>query len=167
VSNSNAGDAYGRLIDDQLNQERQRKISFENRGVTVINTSSALATLLFALTASLTLAAKFQLPESAKLPLILALGAFVFSAILGLAVNMPMIYGAPAPEGLEKLCTAEYWEAPATIGQLRLAGAQIDELTASLEANKFKARFLVAAIVCEILATGFLAWAIGIIIYNG
>jgi hypothetical protein len=166
VSDANAGEAYGRLIEDQLNQERQSKISFENRGVTVINTSSALATLLFALTASLTLAAKFKLPEPARLPLILALGTFVLAAICGLATNMPIAYGTPTPDSMAKLCTSDYWDAPATTGQLRLAETQIEELRRSLKANGFKANFLIAAIGCEILATGFLAWAIGVIIYS-
>jgi hypothetical protein len=54
MPDTRAGDAYSRLIDDQANQERDRKASLESRGVTVVTTSSALATLLFALTAGLT-----------------------------------------------------------------------------------------------------------------
>ena len=166
MPDTNAGEAYGRLIEDQLNQERERKVSFENRGVTVINTSSALATLLFALTASLTLAAKFKLPEPARLPLLLALGAFVFAAVCGLVTNMPMPYGTPTADSMEKLCTSDYWDAPATTGQLRLADTQIEELRRSQKANDRKAIFLVAAVGCEILATGFLAWAVGVIVYS-
>lgn len=166
MPDSNAGDAYGRLIDDQVNQERDRKLSLETRGVTVITTSSALATLLFALTASLTLASKFKLPGSAKLPLMLALGAFVLAAISGLVANMPLNYGAPTADGLTKLCKARYWNAHAITGQLRVAEIQIADLKKSRSANRYKVGFLFAAIGCEILATGFLAWAIGVIIYT-
>jgi hypothetical protein len=93
----NAGTAYGELIACQLAEERGRKTSLEARGVTVITTSSTLATLLFALTAAgLTSARAFRLPDLAKLPLVLALCAFVAAAVLVLLTNVPLRYCEPA-----------------------------------------------------------------------
>ena len=161
----NAGDAYGRLINDQLSQERQRKTSLESRGITVITTSSALATLLFALTAGLTSAKTFKLPEAAKLPLILALAAFVFSASFGLIVNIPLKYREVAARALERVRKPNYWSARAQIGQLRVAEAQITILAAARAANRIKVALLLSAISFELAAVIFLAWAIGIIIY--
>jgi len=100
------------------------------------------------------------------LPLILALSTFVLAAICGLATNIPLRQKIVTARGLDVLRNSRYWEAPAVIGQLRVAEAQISDLEASRNANRFKASFLVSAIGCEIAATGFLAWAIGVIIYS-
>lgn len=165
MPDANAGDAYSRLIEDQVGQERERKTSLEGRGITVITTSSALATLLFALTVRLTSASKFRLPEGARLPLILTLSAFVVAAGLGLAANIPLKYREPTAAGLGKLLNQNYWTAPALIGQLRAMQVQISSLEAARSANRLKVIFLLSAIGFELCAIVFLAWAIGLIIY--
>jgi len=161
-----AGRAYAQLIADQLAEERNRKTSLEARGVTVITTSSALATLLFALTAGLTAVSSFRLPESARLPLLLTLITFVFSAAFGVAANMPLRYREATPAGLAKLINARYWAAPAEIGELRVAEAQVTSLAAARSANRLKVMLLVGAILFELLAIPFLAWAVAEILYN-
>ena len=117
VPDEDAGVAYGQLIMDQLAEERNRKASLEARGVTVITTSGTLATLLFALTAGLTAAAKFKLPQSAKLPLLLALVAFVIAALAGLASERyPCGTGKQPREGLARLVGCKILEGAARSG---------------------------------------------------
>lgn len=166
MPDQNAGAAYCQLITDQLAEERGRKASLEARGVTVITTSSTLATLLFALTAGLTAAATFKLPGPAKLPLVLALCAFATAAVLGLMTSIPLGYQEPTPSGLARLVDANFWTAPTEIGQLRVASAQVTALAAARSANGLKVRLLVGAISCELLAIIFLTWAIVNILYN-
>jgi hypothetical protein len=161
-----AGRAYGQLIADQLAEERGRKASLEARGVTVITTSSALATLLFALTAGLTVTSKFRLPGPAKLPLLLTAVTFVFSAAFSLVANVPMIYREPTPGGLAKLIESDYWSAAAEIGEMRVAEAQITSLTTARSANNLKAKLLIGAIFFELLAIPLLAWAVAEILYS-
>ena len=134
--------------------------------MTVITTSGTLTTLLFALTAGLTAAAKFKLPEVAKLPLLLALVAFVVAAIFGLATNMPLQCKEATPLGLARLVDAKYWTAPPQIGQLRVAAAQVTIIAAFRSANNLKVVFLIVAISIELLAIVFLARAIASILYN-
>ena len=161
-----AGRVYGQLIADQLAEERSRKTSLEARGVTVITTSSALATLLFALTAGLTATSKFRLPVPAKLPLLLTLVTFVFSAAFSLAANVPLIYREPTPAGLAKLINTDYWSAAAEIGEIRVAEAQVTSLTAARSANNLKAKLLIGAVFFELLAIPLLAWAVAEILYR-
>jgi hypothetical protein len=165
MSDTRAGDAYSRLIDDQVAQERDRKASLESRGVNVVTTAGALATLLFALTAGLTTAAGFRLPGSAKLPLVLALSAFVVAAGLGLATNVPLRYRGPTSAALGNLCNPNYWDGAAALGQRRVAEVQVS-LQSARDANAYKVVLLLAAIGCELVAIGFLAWAVGEIIYS-
>lgn len=166
IDDQNAGTSYGQLIADQLAQERARKASVEARGITVITTSSTLATLLFALTAGLTSAATFRLPGPARLPLVLALCAFGGAALLGLVTNVPLRYQEPTPRGLAKLLAPNFWAAPPHIGQRRVAEAQVKTLTAARVANRLKVRLLLGAISCELLGTIFLIWAIVNVLYR-
>jgi hypothetical protein len=166
TDNANAGVAYRQLIADQLTEERSRKSSLEARGVAVITTSGTLATLLFALTAGLTAAARFRLPADARLPLLLALVAFVVAGMCGLVTNLPLIYREPTSQGLAKLVDARYWTADATVGELRVAEAQVTALSAARMANNFKMRLLIGAAGAELLAITFLSWAAATILYS-
>jgi hypothetical protein len=166
ADHADAGAAYGQLIADQLTQERSRKTSLESRGVTVITTSGTLVTLLFGLTAGLTAASGFKLPSGAKLPLLLALIAFVIAAGFGILTNMPLRYQEATPEGLGKLVNAKYWTAPATTGELGVAAAQVALLSAARSADNLKVRLLIVAISAELLAVAFLAWAVAVILWG-
>ena len=162
-----AGHSYSQLIAEQLTEERSRKASLEARGVTIITTSSSLATLLFALTAGLTAAARFILPGLARAPLLLALVSFVLSAVFGLAANLPLKYREPTPAGLAKLISNNYWKAPAEVGEMRVAEAQVAGLAAARAANNLKVALLTTGIILELVAVALLAWAIAEILYAG
>jgi hypothetical protein len=166
MADENSGAAYSQLIWDQLAEERSRKASLEARGVTVITTSSALATLLFALTAGLTTASSFKLPGPARFPLMLALCAFATAAVLGLITNIPLRYREPTASGLAKLVDANFWTASPEIGQLRVASAQVTTLAVARSANGLKVRLLLGAVFFELLAVIFLTWAIASILYT-
>ena len=166
MPDQNAGTAYEQLIVDQLIEERSRKSSLEARGVTVITTSGTLATLLFALTAGLTTTGTFKLPGAARLPLLLTLVAFVGAAILGIITNIPLRYQEPTPQGLAKLVDAKYWTGSWTVGQLRVASAQVSCIAAARSANGLKVKLLLGAITFELSAVICLAWAVGVILYH-
>jgi hypothetical protein len=70
-----AGDAYTALIIEQLAEERSRKTSLEQRGISVITSSGALVTLLFGLAALTTKPQGYQVPDGATFSFILALVA--------------------------------------------------------------------------------------------
>jgi hypothetical protein len=166
VQNTNAGASYGQLIADQLSEERSRKSTLEARGITVISTSGALATLIFALTAGVTASTGFKFPSSVRVPLILTLVAFVLAAICGLVSNAPLRFKEPTTRALAALIDARYWSAPEDIGQLRVAEVQVKILTAARAANQLKVRLLLAAILFELLAIACLSWAVAGIIYE-
>jgi hypothetical protein len=166
MADNDAGGAYAAFIVDQLGEERNRKTTLEGRGIVVINTSSALATLLFALTAVVTGAAKFRMPGSARLPLLLALVSFVCAAICGLLANVPLRYREPKVAGLAKLVDPNYWSGPREIGELRVAGANVEALASARSANGLKVMLLLLAVGFEILAVISLSWTIAGILYS-
>jgi hypothetical protein len=166
MPDSNAGEAYSQLISDQLAEERDRKTTLEARGITVISTSGALATLMLGLTVGVTAATTFRFPGPVKIPLVLALAMFVLAAACGLTANVPMHYKEPTVGALAGLVDVAYWTGPRQTGSLRVAEAQVKVLEASRVANAMKARLILAAISFELMAIAFLAWAAAGIIYS-
>jgi hypothetical protein len=80
---------------------------------------------------------------------------------------MPLRYQEVTPQGLAKLVNARFWTAPPTVGELRVAAAQVALLSAARSANNLKVRLLIVAIAAELLAVAFLAWAVAAILWRG
>jgi hypothetical protein len=166
ASPADAGTAYGAFIADQLTEERSRKASLEARGVTTVTAAGTLVTVLFALTAGLTAAPHFTLPAGARVPLLIALIAFVIAAVFGLTTNLPLRYREPTARGLARLIDARFWAAPAQIGERRVAEAQVALTAAMRSANNLKVRLLILAIAAELIAVICLSCAVAIIVYH-
>lgn len=98
-----AGDRYLELVREQLTEERARKASLEQRGITVITSSGTLVTLLFGLTALATKTQNYELPPPAGAMLALAALLFVFAALAGIAANWAFYYIEVEPDGLRGL----------------------------------------------------------------
>lgn len=82
------------LMSTQLSYERSRKDSIERRGITVITSSGAFATLVFAIAALVTKLEHTQNFTAMERDwLVTGVVAFFFAALLGLAVNVPLPYG--------------------------------------------------------------------------
>ena len=98
------------FIKDALTAQDQRKASFEQRGLAVITTSGALATLLLALAAlSTTKQTTLVLPGSAKPWLIAALILFFVSAVAALGTNVPQSLDPPFGFGVAALVADLAW----------------------------------------------------------
>jgi hypothetical protein len=151
---------YAKYIEAQLVREDERKKSFESRGVTVITSSSTLATLLLGLIAIATRSSQtFTLPSDAEEPLALALIAFTFAALLALFTNIPWSVDEADPDGLARVMDSDAWiegegEAIRSVAANRLA-----VLRGASSANTKKGWALVAAMLFEAIAVAFLAWA--------
>jgi hypothetical protein len=90
---------YGGYLRVQLAEQDARKASFEQRGLSVVTTSGALATLLFGLAAfTATKKSHDHLPHDARLALVVALILFVVAGILALLTNLPVAYEVPSAE---------------------------------------------------------------------
>jgi hypothetical protein len=167
VSDSSAGTSYGQLIADQLAEERARKSALESRGITVISVSGVLCTLILGLTAGVTTSTGFRFVAFVRVPLVLALVAFVSAAACGLLTNLPLRYKEPTARALVGLLNVRYWTGPEEIGELRVAEAQVTILSAARTANGLKARLLLAAVLFELLAVAFLSCAAAVLVCGG
>lgn len=158
MSDDFAGSAYSSLIKEQLEQERARKQSLEQRGLAVVTSSGTLVTLLFAVGALATEAKGLQLPQDSRVLMILALLFFAGAGILGILTNRPDIYLEVETEWLRKTLNPIAWgykDVP--LGMRRSAEARVRSIESFRERNPKKVKLLVGAIACEVIAVAFVA----------
>ena len=157
---------YAEFIKEQLASQEARKASLEQRGLAVISTSGALATLLFGLTA-LTVAreATYDIPGTAATFLLFALAFFVLAGICGLVTNLPRGYEATTVEGLRKGVSERWGDDEATASK-RVARTRLTVLASAKAVNKQKGYLLVAGMVSEIIAVALVGVAMGFVLWD-
>jgi uncharacterized membrane protein YcjF (UPF0283 family) len=157
--------AYAAYVAAQVAAQEERKSSFEQRGLAVITTSGVLVSLLFGLTAVLTGAAGYQLPEVSRIAILAALVFFVVAAMGGIVTNLPRSYRGVTAEALKKQID-ERWDDSAAVAQREVALTELKVFGRAKEQNSWKGRSLIIAIVAEILAVLCLAVAVSAILLD-
>lgn len=150
------GSSYGPTILAQLTEERARKTSLEARGIGIVTSSGALATLLFGL-AAFTRGTFNQLhipiTGAGKWALITAALLFAAAAVSGVLSNAPLPYEEALIPPLRSRVEETEWTAPDPIGAARRdARLNVDILESARKWNRVKAYLVLAGIVLEALA---------------
>jgi len=147
-----------------LSAEVARKTSLEQRAITVITTSSALATLLFGLTALATRETQtYHLDDEARYALVVALSLFLSAALTALATNAPLFYDEVKVDQLRQV-VSERWNDPESTAEQQVAFTRLKVLADARAKNGRKAWGLEAALGCEVLAVTAVAVAVGFIL---
>ena len=160
------GEAYAKLIEVELVDQRAVKESLERRAGGVITTSGVLVTLLFGLGSVITQRNGYALPNASVPWLYVSLGAFVAAALTALVVSVPLRYRAPTVPALNKLLTEPRWGDSPADAVKRIAATHVVVLAAYRKGNSLKAWALLAAISSEVVAVLCLAVAVGIVFYD-
>lgn len=151
---------YADYIGDQITLEDMRKSSLEARGVTVITTSGALATLLFGVAA---LAKKsqrdFLLPTASHEWIKWALILFTSAAVFAILTNAPFRYQSASVDGLAKLLE-ESWNDTDVVAEKEVAENRITVLRNAKVWNGVKGWTLFFAVICEVTAVGCVTRAV-------
>jgi hypothetical protein len=157
------GSVYAKTVDDALASEMAAKASLEQRGIGVVTTSSALATLLFAVAAFGTTAGT-RLEPPAEGFLVTALVFFVLAAIGGLFVNTPMRYGAPLMSDLQIwVADATDWKNGDPNDAARIvAKKKVTSIDVARVSNGSKALGLYVATILQVVAVTCVAASIAI-----
>jgi hypothetical protein len=163
VSPDRGSTVYAAFIAEQLSRQDARKASLEQRGISVVTSSGALVSLLFALVAALTGAEGFALPTDARPWLAVAAGAFVLAAIGGILTNIPGRYQSPHTPALDAVVETRWSDSPEE-AEREVAATQIEIFAVAKEINTRKGEILIAAVVLEVTAVIFLAIAVQAIV---
>jgi hypothetical protein len=152
------------LIDEQLQRERDRNASLEQRGVSVITTTGTLVTLLFALS-GLTRSSGPPVSSNDLPYLTIALVFLVIGAVGGMLVNFP--------RALPRKVSPKYKDYADSVDALLDASnedrntyaslvddMQIKQLKYTVKINSLKGRILGVALSSEAIGIIFLAWTV-------
>lgn len=161
-----AGDAYEGYVLEQLQEERARKASLEQRGLAVITTSGTLVTLLFAISAFV-LGGRYTVPGFTCGAVVVALAMFIAAACLGIVVNWPVNYSEPETDALQGLTADEKWTDDRLAGVLAVTDSRLCTLKVARERNGTKAWLLIAAMGLEVAAVAALGAGVAVALLAG
>jgi hypothetical protein len=160
VAQESGREVWNDFLKDELASEEARRDSLEQRGTSVITVSGALVTLLFGLSALATKAEPtYRLTSEARTYLYVALALFVGSALLAIATNVPLLYGAVDESNARKIID-KYLENSVADAQTRIAATRANLLPSNRKRNGLKAAFLLGAVAAQALAVLFVGLAI-------
>jgi len=165
-----SGASYGRTIKDQLDEERARKSSLEARGIGIVTSSGALATLLFGLvtfTRGTNPQLHWDVGPLAKGALLVSVVLFATAALLGLAANFPGDYKELKVAKLRERVTSQQWaDANVVEAARRDAEANVGTIDAARGINGKKARAIRWGIAAEAGAATAVALAVALEIFG-
>jgi len=155
---SGASEIFARVIDTELEQERVRTVSLEQRAIAVVTSSGVLVSLVFGFGAVVKRQGHAtHLPTSARVLLAAALLAFVLAAVMSLMVNRPRAYRPLGVKSDLQPMVAELWAIPADKALRSIAEFRVGEVDRWRDNNKIKATYLQRAIAIECSGIGLLA----------
>ena len=157
--------AYGEFVKDELAVQDARKTSFEQRGLAVVTTAGALATLLFGLAAFAAAGKTQPLSAGAKELLDIAVVVFVAAAILALGTNFPLLYDAAKASAIKgRLREKPMRDEDAALRDIAFTRA--NALADAKRKNGWKGWTLFGAMALEVVAIGLLPAAIFVTIHS-
>ncbi len=163
-----AGGLYAELIDAQLQQERDRKNSLEQRGIAVVTAAGTLVTLVFGFATFVRGTNAVPLSPPSIGLFAAALFFFVTAATAGILSNRPTTYLEVNEDELRRLTSDPIWHwiNQAVAGQ-RIAQAKVDIITSARAQNASKATLVRVAVAGLALATFLLAATAASVVVHG
>jgi hypothetical protein len=156
-------EAAAHAIHDVLVRETERKSSLEQRGITVVTTSTALATLVFSVVTLVTKSnTSTSLIGSEKGFVIAGLFCFVVAGALGILVNYPRPGVDVTPDDALRLLTLS----DSRQAYRSVAEKDVEIIRWRREGNKKKAEYLLCASAFEVLAVIAIGIALSIFVFR-
>ncbi|MCZ7662716.1 MAG: hypothetical protein M5U22_07170 [Thermoleophilia bacterium] len=159
-------EVYSTFLTERLDAQEARKASLEQRGIIVITTAGALATLLLAVAGVVTSQKDYGPPASVTPLLVATAAAFLFAALLALATNLPLRYREiDVPTTLAMM--QAHWGETSTSALARTTATRAALLRGAQRANNMKSWLLVAALGCEAIALVLLVVVVALLLGQG
>jgi hypothetical protein len=153
-----AGGLYAELIDVQLQQERDRKNSLEQRGIAVVTAAGTLVTLVFGFATFVHGTNAIALSPPSIGLFIAALFFFVTAATAGILSNRPTTYLEVDETELSRLTDEALWSwTNRVVAGQRVAQVKVEVITSARMQNASKATLIRLAVASLALATLLLA----------
>jgi hypothetical protein len=161
-----AGEFYAALVEKELDDQRASKGSIEQRALAVVSTSGVLVALLLGLATLTTSGETIELPDAARLPLYVAVGAFAAATLVALIAAVPFRYRS-MKTGATYNVVRDKWNDPPPIARRRVTVTRLMLFESYKRRNSVKGWILTVAIAIEFAAVALLALAVALIIRGG
>jgi hypothetical protein len=167
VADELSGDIYEKFIESTLEYEKARKVSLEQRGLSIVSSSGVLITLLFGIATLVRGKSELIAPLAPRVLLAAGLVAFLIAILLGLAVNQPLSkYYEPVPvQSLRRAVESSNWKLDAIEAARRVSERRVEEIDTWRDGNGRKAARLYVAGISQAVGVVFVAGAVLIIIF--
>ena len=150
---------YAAFIQNELEQERVRRVGVDARAASVITTSGALVTLAFALTAVFTKGQGYEPSRLVTIFLAGALSAFVIAAAIALVSSRFRKYNVVHPDQLNTWREDRFWLGDQDDARWLLADANTKTLASLRKGSDSKAIEIQRALWAQLAAFTFLSAA--------
>jgi hypothetical protein len=157
---SEQGEVYADFVKAELEAERKRREALDSRGVSVVTTSSGLATAVFALGALVTGQKNFVPDKVTVWSLLAGLALFAIAALCGMMANRTIPYEVTSPETLQEMRTG-HWTDDEVDARNIVVYRNIHTITTLRSGNNRKAWWVTRALVFQLLAAAALLLAVG------
>jgi hypothetical protein len=153
-----AGLVFAEYVTGELRVERERRAALDQRGTTIVTSSSALVTLLSGIAAFAAL--KEGNPKPSLLTIVLfsaTLALFTAAAFCGLFANVSRGFSFLPASNLLRLRDDNPWDQPADDGRRLLYRFQVEQLETLRSGNERKSAFVNVGLLLQLCALAFLA----------
>lgn len=162
--NEEGSEIFAAVIDHELERERERTTSLEQRGMAVVTSSGVLVTLVFGFGTLIRGQGGPHLPLVARVLVALALGTFIVAAVMSLFTNRPRSYRPLGVRPDLQRMVGDLWSISADSARHSIAEFRVGEVDRWRDNNKIKAADLQRAIAMECCGIGLLAASIVVIL---
>jgi len=144
------GETYAAFIESELKREHDRRSALDARAIALSTTSSALLTLVFAITVIVT-GKEYQFSSAGARGLLLSLALFVVAAVLGLIANVSRKYQVADRDTLREM-TNGHWTDTEVDARNICAGLSVTTIATLRCGNDFKDDLIRVAFGLQITA---------------
>jgi hypothetical protein len=162
---STGGERYADFIKADLDAERERRRYLDERGASIVSTSSGLATAVFAIGALVTGVQGYKPDGLTTAALLIGLGLFAVAAFCGLAASRTVEYDVTHPEVYNDMVSTHWGDAEDQACNITAYRNQVT-LVSLRHANNKKAWWLPHAFRAQIAAAVALLVAVGNALIN-
>lgn len=160
---SSQGTAYGQFVDQELTAERTRQTNLNARGAAVVTTCSSLVTLLAGVGAFVSAQTGYVVPKAAIIPLAVTLAGFAAASICGILAGRATGHEVATVDTLELMRT-DHWVDNEVDALCNVVYLKIRTIASLRTGSDAKARWLLAALILQVVAAIALSVAIGVIL---
>jgi hypothetical protein len=154
-----AGTAFSDFVKDVVAVEEQRRDSTETRARSVVTVSGTLVTLLLGFATLVTTATSYQLPDPARVLVLIAAGTLATSTLAAIWTALPQADRVIDPRKLMQ-ALPERWEWEPDQALKKITATRLAQLTSMQRANDVRAILLLTAIGLQAIAVTLLAVAV-------